>query len=180
MPGLNFRSYVALDGDPGVYGFSLDTGSRAAAILAPHVFGLPVTAARMSARRAGDAIVFRSRRAGDPAATFGARYRPTGEPGPAAPDTLAAFCIERDRYFFPAGEDRRPVGGAEDGTIRVGRITREPWTIRPVEATIRTNGLCAAAGVPEPGGEPSFHYSPGFEMGVEPQTSRAVADGRPS
>ncbi|MFB6192380.1 MAG: YqjF family protein [Haloarculaceae archaeon] len=179
VPQLNLRTYVTLDGEPGVYFFSLDSGARLAALFGRGAFGLPVTRARISARRRGERIVFRSRRAGDRSAAFDARYCPSGDPAPATPDTLAEFCVERDRYFLPAAEDRRPVACDRDGVVRVGRITREPWTLAPAEATVRQDGLFAAAGLPEPDGEPTLAYSPGFEMGVEPVESRAVGRGTP-
>jgi len=174
VPQLNLRTYVTFDGEPGVYFLSLDAGVRLAALFGRNGFGLPVTHARMRARKRGDETVFRSRRRGDSSAAFGAHYRPVGDPAPASPDTLADFCVERDRYFLPAAEDRRPVGGGGPDAVRVGEIIRDPWTLQPVDATIGADDLFAAAGLPEPTSEPTLGYSPGFEMGVEPVESRVV------
>ena len=173
FPQLNLRTYVTVDGEPGVYFLSLDTGSRAAAAVGRRAFGLPFRHARMRLTRRNGTVTFRSRRSGttDPSALFQARYRPRGEPSRAEDGSLAAFCIEHIRYYLPVAEDRR-VGprrpaGAGDG-VYVGTIEREPWELRPVSATVRRTTLLEAAGLPAPSGEAVVHYSPGFEMGVEP------------
>lgn len=132
----------------------------------------------MRVTKRDDRITFRSRRGGreTPVAVFQARYCPTGSTYRAEPGTLESFCVESFRYYLPAAEDRRiaPLrpGDATDGEVRVGTISREPWTLRPVTAAIRRNTLFEAAGLPAPTSEPVVHYSPGFEMAVGPTESR--------
>ena len=184
FPQLNVRTYVTVDGEPGVYFRSLDSGRRVPAAVGRRVFGLPFRHARMRMTRRGDRATFRSRRAVDdgPTAVFGARYRPDGDAYEATPDSLEAFCVERFRYYLPAGEDhragllRRP-GPRADG-VSVGRIQREPWTLRPVETTIRENTLFDAVDLPTPTADPTLLYSPGFEMGVEPLRGRNAGGER--
>ncbi|MFB6281461.1 MAG: YqjF family protein, partial [Haloferacaceae archaeon] len=179
FPQLNLRTYVALDGDPGVYFLSLDAGGRLPAAVGRRLFGLPFRHARVRLDRRDGALVFRSRRRGPPPARFAARYRPTGAAATADPGTLAAFCVERDRYYVPAGEDPRSdaaralsgdrpaaPGGADGHAVRVGSIERDPWPLRPVDATVRPDGLFAAADLPAPTGDPILGYSPGVEMAV--------------
>ena len=168
LPQLVFRTYVTLDGQPGVYFLSLDTGARLPATVGRRAFGIPIHRASMRITRRDETVTFRSRRDGDPPAGFRARYRPTGEPYRAEPDSFEAFGIERFRFFLPADEDRRVgVGRGADGRVRVGELDRKPWELRSVDATIRPRGLFEAAGLPAPTAEPVAHYSPGFEMGVE-------------
>lgn len=182
VPQLNLRTYATRDGDTGVYFLSLDTGLGAAAAAGSGVFGLPFRRARMRLTRTGDRITFRSRRAGStPPAVFQARYRPEGDRHRADPGSLAEFCVERDRYFLPAAEaggaaTLRTVGPGGEGTI-VGRIDRDPWELRDVDATLRENTLFEAAGLPAPADDPVFHYSPGFEMGVLPEAVRPAGNG---
>lgn len=206
FPQLNVRTYVTLDGEPGVYFLSLDSGRRAPAAAGRRAFGLPFRHARMRMDRRGERITFRSYRAGDdpPPAVYQVRYEPAGTPSPPDPGSLAEFCVAHDRYYLPASEDGRadPLrsldvdrgatfggdrsggsstdsggndGGDRDGhasddrrTIYVGRIERDRWQLSPATARIRRNTLFEAAGLPEPAADPVFHYSPGFEMGVEP------------
>ena len=183
VPQLNFRTYVTVDGGDaaGVYFLSLDSARRATAAAGRRLFGLPCHHASMRLTRRGDRFTFQSHRRGrdTPAAAFQARYRPTGETYRADPRTLEALCVEQSRYYFPATEDHRfdvLRSGARD-CVRVGRIDREPWELRPVEATIRRNTLFEAAGLPAPSTAPVVQYSPGFAMGVEPlETRDADAD----
>ena len=178
FPQLNVRTYVTVDGEQGVYFRSLETGRRAAALAGRRAFGLPFRRARMRTTRRGDRVTFRSRRAVDdePVAAFRARYRPDGDAYEATPGSLEAFCVERFRYYIPAGGDHRAgllrrLAPQADG-VAVGRIQRKPWTLRPVEATIHENTLFEAFDLPTPTADPTLLYSPGFEMGVEPLRGR--------
>ena len=178
-PQLNFRTYVSHDGDEGVYFHSLDTGDRAVAELGRRAFGLAFHAARSRIRRTGDTLRFSSRRtrAEGPDAVFRARYRPARSTGGVEPGSVAAFCVERDRYFVPPGEGGAALPGAGatgDDALVVGRITREPWQVSAVDATVRANTLFEATGLPSPAADPVLCYSPGFEMGVEPVELRGV------
>jgi hypothetical protein len=189
VPQLNLRTYVRAGGRSGVYFLSLDAGERAAAAVGRRAFGLPFHHARMRVTRSGEAVSFRSRRDGsDPPAVFGARYRPDGPTYRADPGTVEAFAVEHFTYLLPAPEDRRldalapgddrDRAGTGAGDLLVGTIEREPWALRPVEASIRTNSLFAAAGLPDPAGDPAVQYSPGFEMAVRP-VERLSADRTP-
>lgn len=185
FPQLNLRTYVTLDGESGVYFFSLDSGRRLAAAVGRRVFGLPFTHARVRLTRRGDAVTFRSRRRGTPPARFAARYRPTGETYRAAPGTLEAFCVDHVRYYLPAAADRRAGairsldadrdGRGGTGGVRIGTIERDPWPLRPVDATIRRNTLFEAAGLPAPTADPVVGYSPGVEIAVGPVAARSGA-----
>jgi hypothetical protein len=171
FPQLNVRTYVTLDGDPGVYFFSLYSGRLTPATVARRTFGLPFRHARMRLTRRGEEVTFGSRCDGDPPAVFRARYRPDGASYGARPGSVEAFCVERSRYYLPASDGRRPalvpsVGAAPGGTY-VGTIDRDPWRLRPVDVRVRRDTLFEAAGLPAPTGDPVCQYSPGFEMGVE-------------
>ncbi|RMB18130.1 YqjF family protein [Haloplanus aerogenes] len=174
MPQLNLRTYVTLDGQSGVYFLSLDAGERLAAWVGRRAFGLPFHRASMRLTRRGDTVTFRSRRDGEPSTVFQARYRPTGEAYQADPDSIESFCIEHLRYFLPESESRH-IGNAGRGRVWVGELDREPWTLRPVDATIRRNTLFEAVGLPTPTTDPVVQYSPGFEMELARPVARSVS-----
>jgi len=111
FPQLNVRTYVTLDGEPGVYFLSLDSGRRAPAAMGRRAFGLPFRHARMRMTRRGEEVTFRSYREGEDGvpAVFQARYRPTGEPSPADPGSLAEFCVAHDRYYCPVRRTGAPA-----------------------------------------------------------------------
>lgn len=144
---LNLRTYVQLDGDPGLYFFSLDFESR----LAGRIGGstrLPCYRAEMTVDHGSDGIAFESeRRSGEEAVRFAATYRPTGAPSRPDPDSLDHWLVERRRFYDPTGSG-----------ILWGEIAHEPWPVRAAEVTIRTNELFDAANLPKPDGEPLFRY----------------------
>jgi uncharacterized protein YqjF (DUF2071 family) len=164
---VNLRSYVEYGDTSGVYFHSLDSGDRLGATVGRRAFGLPFHGARSRVRRTGDTVRFSSRRQDDgPEAVFQARYRPDGPASTAEPGSHEAFCVERFRYLLPGGEAASGLPGVAPDDVVVGRIEREDWTLQPVDATLRTNTLFEAAGLPVPAAEPEFRYSPGFEMAV--------------
>jgi len=59
---LNVRTYVTLDGKPGVYFFSLDAASKLAVRVARKWFSLPYMDATMALDEDGDTISYRSTR----------------------------------------------------------------------------------------------------------------------
>jgi len=72
----------------------------------------------------------------------------------AEPGSLAAFLLERYRYFT---EDT-------GGEIRYAAIGHEPLTLRPTTWEERTNMLFGANGFARPDGEPELYYSRGVDV----------------
>jgi uncharacterized protein YqjF (DUF2071 family) len=156
FPELNLRTYVTIDGKPGVYFFSLDAGNKLAVMGARAVFHLNYFEALMSATRGPNGINYLSRRTdprGKPA-DFSARYRATGKGFRAQPGTLEYFLVER--YCLYAVSPARRVYRLD--------IHHKPWLLQPAEAELDAAQLFAAAGLPAPSGEPLLHYSVVQEM----------------
>ena len=147
---LNVRTYVTLDGRPGVWFFSLDCASSLAVLGARVGIYLPYYRASMSMMRNGDGIDYSSERwslAGRPAA-FAASYRPVGVGYHPAPGTIDHFLTERYCLYSSAGK-------------RIWRadIIHPRWNLRPAEATIERNSMIAAAGIRPVGHAPLLHFS---------------------
>lgn len=155
FPQLNVRTYVNHADESGVYFLNCETGDRLGALIAREGFGIPFYHTEADFTEQGDEYVFRSRREreGEAPVRFDARYRPTGEPTPADPESLTDFCVERSRWFV-----------VDDG-IRSGTVERDPWRVGPVEADVRTTSLLTVLGI-ETAGESRVEYSPGYEMGA--------------
>src|SRR5919201_2054632 len=66
FPELNVRTYVTLDGRPGIHFFSLDTSNRPAVAGARSVYRLPYFRAQMALRERDGWIQYASRRAAHP------------------------------------------------------------------------------------------------------------------
>lgn len=147
---LNVRTYVTLDGRPGVWFFSLDAASLLAVAGARIGVRLPYFRASMSIARNGDEVAYSSERwalGGRPAA-FSARYRPAGEVYSPAPATLDHFLTERYCLYSSA---RRRIWRVD--------IHHPRWPLQPAEAAIERNSMIAAAGIRPLGGEPLLHFA---------------------
>ncbi|XVH31829.1 YqjF family protein [Haloferacaceae archaeon DSL9] len=156
LPELNLRTYVACDGEPGVYFFSLDAQGIASVLGARVLQHLPYYYARTSIDRRDDGTVrFESRRLhpGARPVHYAATYRPTGDVFPARTDPLAAFIVERYRLYTES----------PSGTIRYADIDHEPWTLYPAAVDVEENTLFRANGFEAPDGDPVCYYSPGVD-----------------
>ncbi len=153
FPELNVRTYVTIDGRPGVYFFSLDARSRMAVAGARLL--LPYFHARMSVSVDSDGWVrfssARTHRHAPPAA-FQARYRPTGPVAYAPRGSLDSWLT--DRYCLY--------------TVRGGRVLRleidhRPWPLQSAEAELRVNTMTDPLGVALPDAAPLLHFARGVD-----------------
>jgi len=141
FPEINVRSYSTIDGKAGIWFFSLDTSSRLAVEAARLVYRLPYHHARISDRRRGDRIDFRSERRG---ARFEATSGPDGPVEPAEPGSLEYFLTERYCLYT-----------VHEGAVHRAEVHHPPWPLQPAEAEIRENTMAPVALE----GEPLVHYS---------------------
>ena len=147
---LNVRTYVTLDGRPGVWFFSLDAESSLAVIGARLGVRLPYFRATMRLTRDGERIDYTSDRwriAGAPA-SFSATYHGVGDPAEAAPRSLEHFLTER--YSLFASDGKR---------IWRGDIVHPPWRLQRGVARIDRNSMVTATAVRVSDDEPLLHFS---------------------
>ncbi len=147
---INVRTYVTLDGRPGVWFFSLDAASMLAVVGARLGIRLPYFRASMQMTKADDRIAYTSDRwsiAGAPA-SFAATYRGIGPAASPLPDTIDHFLTER--YALYASDGKR---------IWRGDIIHPPWSLQAAAAGIERNSMIAAAGISPPGHQPLLHFS---------------------
>jgi uncharacterized protein YqjF (DUF2071 family) len=139
FPELNVRTYVTLDGRPGVWFFSLDCASLLAVIGARVGIHLPYFRAAMDMTRQRDgSIVYKSQRwpiAGAPA-RFDAIYRGHGSEAAPAAGSLEHFLTERYCLYASSGE-------------RIWRadIFHPRWSLQAARAEIQANTMMSAIGV---------------------------------
>ena len=147
---INVRTYVTLDGRPGVWFFSLDCASMLAVIGARVGIHLPYFRAAMEITRHGDTVGYQSRRwsiAGPPA-TFTGTYRASGPVSTAAPGTLDHFLTER--YSLYASDGKR---------IWRGDIAHAQWPLQSATATLERNSMIEAAGIRITEHPPLLHFA---------------------
>lgn len=150
FPELNARTYVTVQGKPGIWFFSLDAASRLAVAAARRFYRLPYFRARMSVDRREDGVEYTSERRDHRGheARFRAEYRPVGPEGKIAPGSLEHFLTERYCLYTLAADDRPLRADIHHG----------PWPLRPAEAEIETNTM-APPGLELPDVEPLLHFS---------------------
>ena len=139
FPELNVRTYVRVQGKPGVWFFSLDAASGVAVEVARRWFHLPYFYARMKAAGDEEEIDYRSLRADrrSRGARLEAKYGPVGECFHAKTGTLEHFLTER--YCLYA---RR-----RNGNLMRAEIHHGPWRLQKGRATFCHNTMAGGLGV---------------------------------
>ncbi len=157
---LNVRTYVHLDGVPGVWFLSLDANNVVAVWAARSFFHLPYFNARMTLEQRGREIIYASHRThadAAPAADFEATWG-FGDPLPRSqPGSLEFFLTER--YCLYAARRNR---------IYRCRIFHRPWTLQKAELVSYESSMIESHGLPSPHGEPLLHYADALETNIWP------------
>ena len=156
----NLRTYVRVNGRPGVFFFSLDAGSAVAVAAARALYALPYFRARFRVSTAGDRVVYAGRRThrGAPPAGLAVEYRPTGAAVTAPPGSLAHWLTER--YCLYAADRRGRLWRAE--------IHHPPWPLQPAEVLILSNTMPASVGLALPDVAPLLHFAARLDVQVWP------------
>jgi uncharacterized protein len=164
FPELNVRTYVTIEGKPGVFFFSLDAGNLSAVIAARAGFSLPYFHARMAVwsdrhigvrmpkmdqRFAHSEVRYVCERLEPPLpAEFRAHYRPAGTVYTAKSGTLEHFLVERYCLYCTRRSE-----------IMRTDIHHLPWPLQPAEAEIEVNTMAAADGLLLPEQAPLLHFA---------------------
>lgn len=151
FPEVNVRTYVTMQGIPGVYFFSLDAGSPLAVLGARTVFHLPYFFARMRIKHQQETIYYWSQRMGTrkPAPAYEASYHPNGPVFFAQRGTLEYWLIERYCLYTVTEKNR---------VYRVD-IHHDPWPLQSAGEASKSNTMASAQGIPLPDQPPLLHYA---------------------
>jgi uncharacterized protein YqjF (DUF2071 family) len=129
-PFCNVRTYVVVDGEPGIYFLAEWIPNRLAALLGPPLYGLPYRLGKLN-YDIGDADHLR----GDVRAAVGAFRFHARRSFADVDDTLSDFLVERYTAFTLRG--RTPLRF---------RIEHEPWAHVPVDVDVEDDSLLDATG----------------------------------
>lgn len=142
---LNVRTYVHLDGIPGICFFSLDASRRLAVHGARSRFYLPYFTASMNLRKQQDTIHYTSERIekGAPCARFEALWTKEADLPEPSPDSLAFFLVERYCLYTRYQEK-----------LYRSRIFHAPWPLRSARVQSYFSSMISAFGLPEPEEKP--------------------------
>jgi uncharacterized protein len=158
FPETNVRTYVrGPDGREGLWFFSLDAARLEPVLVARSTYALPYMWSQMAVERDGSTIHYRSRRRWPGPAPAPSQI--TVEVGPALlPQELGEF----DHYLTARWQLYTTLGPL----LARSTVEHEPWPLyRAVVRELETD-LVAAAGLPDPEGEPVVHWSPGVRTRI--------------
>lgn len=148
----NLRTYVCVDGEPGVYFLTEWLSNPLAAMLARVVYGLPCSVAQERYRHDRPGNVFTGlATAGERRFSCRSSVPYAQERKSSVPGSLDHFCLERYTAFTLRGKRR----------LRF-RISHEPWPQISIDAQVEDDNLLTAAHPWLSAANPSHaHYSPG-------------------
>jgi uncharacterized protein YqjF (DUF2071 family) len=161
MHELNVRTYVHLDGVPGVWFFSLNANSSVAVLTARAFFHLPYFNAEMSLEQDKETIVYSSSRTEDdaPSAEFAATWK-MGETLPFShPGSLEFFLTERYCLY-----------SAHKQKLYRCRIFHQPWPLQKASLSSFASTMIESHGILTPEGEPLLHYAEELSVDIWPIT----------
>ncbi|WP_083321139.1 YqjF family protein [Hymenobacter glacialis] len=148
---LNVRTYVHLDGVPGVWFFSLDATNPLAVWVARTVFNLPYLRATMHMERPTAQLrQFRAKRThpGVAPAAFRATWNIMAPLPPAEPGSLAFFLTERYCLY---------TSNKAQTKLYRGRIAHAPWPLFTANVLHYESSLIESQDLPTPAGTPLLH-----------------------
>jgi uncharacterized protein len=155
MHELNVRTYVHLNGTPGVWFISLDCNSATAVFGARTFYYLPYFNADIELKQDGPRIEYKLTRTDTPPA----RFESTWEIGEAfsefGPGTLEFFLTERYCLF---SERKRKIYRS--------CVNHAPWPLRKGIVHSYSSTMLQAAGLPEPTETPLLHYAEAVDVDI--------------
>ena len=156
FPELNVRTYVTIDGKPGVWFFCLEATNPIAVRVARKLFHLPymdanIELANCDSCNKGKWIGYQSTRThrGESPAHLNVEYRPIGSPFEASPDSLEDFLTSRYCLYSANSQN----------TIFRGEIDHPPWQLREAQAIVNENTMTDWLGIDIPNDAPVLHFA---------------------
>lgn len=156
FPEFNVRTYVTLDGKPGVWFFSLDITSNLAVWAANNLFHLDYRKAKIDLKRNESSISYRSVYSNSEA--FEATYSGK-EPFTATPGSFAQWATERYCLYTQSNK----------GTLYRGEIQHPKWILYSAEVELTENTMLDRFDlINVANSQPHALYSPEIDVVVYP------------
>ena len=161
----NVRTYVRDPQDrPGIWFFSLDAARAGAVVVARATYRLPYYWSRMRLAAHGGEITYDCRR------RWPGRRPVTSQVRIGVGDRFGAGELDERDHFLTA---RWVLFSSAGARHRFARACHLPWPLHRAQVVTVDDHLVAAAGLPQPRGEPLAHYSPGVDVRIgRPETYR--------
>lgn len=147
----NVRTYVTVDGKPGVYFFSLDAENVSAVLGARLLYALPYFNAKFRIEYLGEFVRYHSERTVRPRpAVFRGEYAPISDVLPWRPMTEAVERFITERYCLYT---------VVKGHVYRTDIHHLPWPLQLAKATIECNSMTETVPLNLVGDAVSLHFS---------------------
>ena len=155
---LNVRTYVYLNGIPGVWFFSLDVNRLPAVLGARTFFHLPYYHAKISLHHEDRTIIYAAHRNGTgTSAQFNATWSIGADLPQPEPGSLDFFLIER--YCLYSSNKQK---------IYRARIHHKPWPLQRANLSKCNSNLLETNGIPLPASKPLLHCAGPVDVAVWP------------
>ena len=158
FPELNVRTYVTLDGKPGVYFFSLDADNWLAVKGAKTFYHLPYWYSEMQIKNNGNNIEFASKRRSNSKIELACSYRPISQPFQATKGSFEEWMVER-YCFYTLNSSGVPLRC---------EILHEPWVLQEAEAEFKHNTILSEQGIVVESEKPILHFAKKLEIRAWP------------
>jgi uncharacterized protein YqjF (DUF2071 family) len=160
FPELNVRTYVSLQGKPGVWFLSLDAANRLAVWAARRFFHLPYFHAAMSVHSSGPGFTYQSRRLPqeDHPVLFLGSYHPISSSYEAKPGGLDHWLTERYCLYARSAA----------GNLYRTEVHHVPWPLQHAEADVTVNSMLDPHGLDIPSTPPVLHFARSLDVAVWP------------
>jgi uncharacterized protein YqjF (DUF2071 family) len=189
---LNVRTYVHLNGVPGVWFFSLDATNSLAVWGARTFYHLPYFNADMSLKQEGNTIEYSSRRTDS--LTYGEFFRSekTSFLEELSPDRFHSFPLAELNTSWTIGEslphsspgsieffltERYCLYSLHLNQLYRSRILHGPWPLRTAKLNARQSTMIESLGIAEPQENPLLHYAERLAVDIWPL--KRVSEARP-
>ena len=146
-PGFNIRTYVTMNGKPGVYFFRLTAGNMLAAYAARTFFGLPYLYMRMEHKTAKDLNIFESEKSAG--MQLLCNYKSISNPAPTDKGSLEEWLVERYCLY----------NVSKKGIPLRGDILHDSWVLQKAEAEFHQNTLLSSLDIVPEVEKPILHYA---------------------
>lgn len=158
FPGYNVRTYVIVNGRPGIYFFSLTAANLIASTAARFFFRLPYYYLEIYMDNHNELVNFHSKSIKKSGAQLICNYKPISKPNPAAKGSLDEWLVERYCLFTIT----------KKGVPLRCNILHRSWLLQDVEVEIHKNTILSALNISPATNEVIMHFSKRADVSIWP------------
>jgi uncharacterized protein len=155
MHELNVRTYVHLNGTPGVWFFSLDCNNAAAVLGARTFYHLPYYNAQITLEQHTSTISYSLKRTDEPVAGFKATWN-IGSPLPTANEHSIEFFLTERYCLF----------SQHKGNLYQSRIHHQSWPLQTATLNTHSSTMIEVLNLRDPSDVPLLHYAEAIAVDI--------------